>query len=193
MNFVPTKNKRSNVATGLNQAVCIGVWDLGTQAQTGAYANNPPTDKVLFAWETQSGDIVYKEYTREIDQWTKKDGKTGRTKLKEDLESWFAPRTIDDPDRFDARRVLGQHCTLVIGLTSGGNPKVTAIAPPDKNQMNWSANRDFMYFEIGDEIPVGTENWIANKIANRILPGEEPQMSPREGSQAGAESQPVPF
>lgn len=193
MNFAPTKTKKSNVAPGLHQAVCIGVWDLGTQAQTGAYAASPPSDKILLAWETQSGDLVYKEYTRVIDQWTTKDGMVKRTKLKEELEGWFAPSKIDDPSRFDARKLLGQHCTLMVGTTSGGNPKVTAIAPPDRNQMNWSANRDFMYYEIGDEIPNGTENWVATRIENRIRPGEEPQQSPQEGSQVGAPSADIPF
>lgn len=193
MNFAPTKTKRSNVTPGLNQAVCIGVWDLGLQAQTGAYAANRPTDKILLCWETQSGDVVYKEYTRVIDQWKTPDGTVKRTKLKEDLESWFAPSRIDDPSKFDARKLLGQHCTLVIGTTSGGNPKVSTIAGPDKNQMNWEPNRDFMYFEVGDEIPEGTENWVATRIGSRIQPGEEPQQSPQEGSQVGASSADVPF
>ena len=197
MNFTRPKTVTIQIAPDIYHAVCVGVWDLGLQASTGAYVANKPSYKVMIGWELQSGEFVNKEYTRQIDEWTDKATKTiKRTKLKEDLESWFSPHKITDPSAFDARKLLGQHCRLVIGQTSGGFPKVVSVSKPDQNAMNWEPHRQPVYFEVGDEIPAGTDNWVANRIAARLPEpeaGEEPQQSPAQQSQASGPGGSVPF
>lgn len=195
MNFAPKpKQAFAKAAPGIHTACCIGVWDLGCQANTGQFSDRPPQDKVLIAWEVESGEVINKEYPRVIDQWKTRDGILKRSSLKKDLEDWFAPHKIEDPATFDARKLLGQYATLVVGVTAGGNPKVETIARPDPAKTSWTPNRDFMYYEIGDEIPAGTEAWVVSRINSRILPGEGPQSSPEVHSQSQPSSAaPVPF
>ena len=197
MNFTRPKTPTLQIDPDIYPAVCVGVWDLGLQAPSGAFAGGKPSYKVMIGWELQSGEFVNKEYTRQIDEWTDKATKMlKRTKLKEDLESWFSPHKITDASAFDAKKLLGQHCRLVIGQTSGGYPKVTSVSKPDQNAMNWEPHRVPVYFEIGDEIPAGTENWVANRIAARLPEpesGEESQESPPQQSQVSDSSAKVPF
>lgn len=195
MNFTKPKNDgpKTNLTPDIYNAVCVGVWDLGLQAPSGAFAGGRPSYKVMLAWETQSGELVTKEYTRQIDEWSdRKTGAKKQTKLKEHLESWFAPHKINDPANFDARKLLGQHCRLVISLSAGGYPRVDSVTRPDPNAINWTPTRQPMYYEIGDEIPAGTEGWIVSRIETRIKEGEEPQQHPDEAPQA-PKSGAVPF
>ena len=196
MNFAKgTQTRAPAAAPGIHCAGCVGVFDLGLQAPSGQFAGGKPSDKVLLAWEVQSGELVTKEYTRLIDQWKDKQGVVQSTNLKKHLESWFAPAKIDDPSKFDAKKLLGQHCQLVLSHTAGGYAKIDAITRPDPSKMNWEPVRQYAYYEVGDEIPEGTENWVVNRINSRIQVGEAPQQSPKDGSQesAPASSQRVPF
>lgn len=197
MNFAPPPRKAFKSADpGIHAAVCVGVWDLGLQAPSGQFAGGKPAEKVLVAWEVASGELVTVEYTRLINEWLDKNKCVQATKLKKHLESWFSPNKIEDPAKFDAKKLLGQHCQLVISHTPGGYAKVDAITGPDRAKMNWEPTREYVYFEVGDEIPAATENWIVSRINARIQPGEEPQQSPAESSQVRAGSPPsgkVPF
>lgn len=198
MDFTGGREKPAQASPGIHSAVCVGIWDLGMQLATGQFAGKPPSPKVLIGWETQSGEFVNCEYTRQINEW--KDKTTGAlqsTKLKKHLESWFAPNKIKDPSKFDAKGLLGQHCQLVIAHSASGYARVDAITRPDGSKMNWQPVREFMYYEIGDEIPSGTENWIINRINARVIEGEEPQHSPPTENQAAPQAAPggksVPF
>ncbi len=195
MNFVKTKTPMKVINPDIYNAVCVGVWDLGLQEATGIYAGKGPGPKVLIGWEIQTGDFVSKEYTRQIDEWIPKGTKEiKRTKLKEHLESWFSPHKITDPSTFDAKLLLGKKCRLVTSNSASGYPRVDNVMPPDKNADPWEATRQPMYFEVGDEIPEGTENWIANRIEARVkevATGEEPQSHPQDQSQAAPGS--IPF
>lgn len=197
MNFTRPKTPTLQIDPDIYPAVCVGVWDLGLQAPSGAFAGGKPSYKVMIGWELQSGEFVNKEYTRQIDEWTDKTTKMPKkTKLKEDLESWFHGHKIKDPADFDARKLLGQYCRLVIGQTSGGYPKVTSVMKPQDSYEKFEPHRVPVYFEIGDEIPAGTENWVANRIAARLPEpeaGEESQESPVEQSQASGSGPLVPF
>lgn len=198
MDFSGGREKPAQAAPGIHSAVCVGIWDLGMQLATGQFAGKPPSPKVLIGWETQSGEFVNCEYTRQINEW--KDKTTGAlqaTKLKKHLESWFAPNKIKDPSKFDAKGLLGQHCQLVVAHSPSGYARVDAITRPDESKMNWQPVREFMYYEVGDEIPVGTENWIINRINARVVEGEEPQQSPPTENQAaptaGSNAKKTPF
>ncbi len=196
MNFVKPKTVVKVIPPDIYNAVCVGVWDLGLQQATGLYAGKPPSPKVLIGWELQTGDFVSKEYTRQIDEWVEKTTKAiKKTKLKEHLELWFSPHKITDPSTFDANLLLGKRCRLVISQSASGYPRVDSVTKPDANAEKWEPTRSPMYFEIGDEIPEGTENWIANRIDARVKEapaGEEPQNHPQEVSQVPTDGS-VPF
>lgn len=192
------RERPAQAVPGIHSAVCVGIWDLGMQAATGQFVGRPPSPKVLIGWEVQSGEFVSCEYTRQINEW--KDKQTGAmqsTKLKKHLESWFAPNKIKDPSKFDAKGLLGQHCQLVVSHTAGGYAKIDAITRPDEAKMNWQPVREFMYYEVGDEIPTCTENWIINRINARVIEGEEPQQSPPTENQSaptvGGNAKKTPF
>jgi len=198
MDFTGGREKPKQAAPGICEAVCVGVWDLGLQNQTGQYAGKPPSPKVLIGWESRSGDFISCEYTRQINEW--KDKQTGAmqsTKLKKHLESWFGTK-IKDPTKFEAKNMLGHYCQMMISHTTGGYARVDAItAQTDPSKKDWQPVREFMYYEIGDEIPAGTENWIINRINARVIEGEEPQQSPPTENQAAtppaAGGKKVPF
>jgi hypothetical protein len=195
----PKQQKEPQADPGIHCAVCVGVWDLGLQAPSGAFAGGKPSEKVMLAWENQEGILITADYTRVIDAWKDKEGNIQQTKLKKHLESWFAPKKIEDPALFDARKLLGQHCQLVVSHTNGGYAKIDAITRPDKDKMNWTPTREFMYYEIGDEMPQGTPNWIISRINSRIDPqaasGEENQDQPKAQQASGSvvPGQKVPF
>ena len=85
----PKQQKEPQAEPGIHAAVCVGVWDLGLQAPSGAFAGGKPSEKVMLAWENPEGVLITADYTRIIDAWKDKEGNIQQTKLKKTLESWY--------------------------------------------------------------------------------------------------------
>ncbi len=196
MNFNRPNPAKKTVALGDHDAICVGIWDLGLQPS--GFPDKLPSHKLAIGWELRGGDFVSCEYGQEIKEWDfVKEGKRikGESKLRKHLRTWFecAPKS----ESFVPRKLIGQHCVLVVGATSGGYPKVEGIRPQPQAKRDWDAVTPPMYYEIGDpEIPAGTTNWIVRQINSRLPEpesGEESQEVPEVNVQSNGSRSQVPF
>ena len=87
--------------------------------------------------------------------------------LRKDLEAWRDHDFTDEEiQQFPLTKVLGQKCTITVGQTSGGNPKITKIKPPrDGNDITLTVG-DTWVFDIDepsenyDKLPAYMRNMI---------------------------------
>jgi hypothetical protein len=160
------------VPEGLYQAVCYGLYDLGTQFQE-RFGKSVP--KVLIAWELPSERIlveqdgVKKDLPRAISkQYTK--SLHEKANLRKDLESWRGKAfTEDELEGFDMKKLLGANCMIqVIHKTKEGKTfaNVANIVSLPKTMDKSGCENPFRYFsfEDGDILPDNTPSWISDLI-----------------------------
>ena len=107
--------------TGVFPAVCIGIVDLGLQ-ENEYEGEKKVSHKLAIYFDTFQTDDQYFVgwYTASL---------TPRANLRSHLEGWRGKSfTPDELKAFDLDNLVGKQCTLTIGLTSTGNPKITAIS-----------------------------------------------------------------
>lgn len=161
------------VAEGIHLAVCIGVWELGTQHNP---TFNKDLKKVLIMWEIVDKDIlnaptISKIYTLSLDP---------KSTLRHDLELWRGKVFTDEEIRkgVDLRTFLGKGCQIqVIHQKNKKGDKtyanISGIMGWPKDMQEVETVHTPIFFEIEDEkIPEGTPAWIQRMIMN----SEEYQM-----------------
>lgn len=160
------------IPQGMHQAICTGIYDLGTQFNT--YFGKRQ-HKVLFCWELpmvrgefeRDGKMmdlpraISKEYTLSLNE---------RAILRKDLETWRGKSfTENELKGFDLKRILGVSCTLQIlhkrkdDKTYANVVGITPVSPIVEINQPENPLR-FFSFEEGMNIPEGTPEWIADKI-----------------------------
>jgi hypothetical protein len=161
------------VPEGVFQAVCYGIYDLGTQ-----YSEkwNKSARRVLITWETPENRIelekngrtvnlpraISKEYTLSLHQ---------KAQLKKDLENWRG-RTFSKEELagFDLQSILEANCMLQILHVKKDDKtyaNVAAIMPLMKQVKKLKPENPVKFFSFEDTnpmIPEDTPEWVMNKI-----------------------------
>lgn len=181
------KPQREPLAPDVYDAICIGVWDIGTHDAPPQFPG-APSHRMMLAFYLKAGIILQKEYAMNI----YKNPKTGvKTALATDLDSWVFPKSVFKPDGtpwpVDITKRLGEHCQLRIGHNAKGYEKIESIHPPQDK--NWECPLPLTVYEVGKttEFPKEMPNFVIAKIkACHELAGA-PQSSSASG---GNPSQP---
>lgn len=159
------------IPTGMHPAICIKIYDLGTQ-----YSDlfDTSAKKVLLMWEIPEQRIVI-----ESDDGKKQDLPRGISKiytqslheksnLRKDLESWRSkPFTDEELEGFDLEKVLGKGCTLqIIHKTKGDRVFANILNVLPANGPTKEPENDLISFSFqrGDSIPKNTPKWIEDMI-----------------------------
>lgn len=175
------------IEAGVNQAICIRYYDLGTQYME---AFDKSARKVMLMWEVPESRIeiegkdlpraISKEYTLSLHK---------KANLRVDLESWrgkmFTERELEG---FDLDKILGTNCMLNIIHKSndrGTFANVASVMPLMKNMSKRKPENPLVCFSFDEgeiKIPEGTPQWIEDKIKsseewNMFINGEGPPPS----------------
>lgn len=122
------------IPLGVQQAVCSGVFDIGTHE--GEYQGKPTLKhQIVVIWELDEkktlGDFagqphqISKFYTLSLGE---------KANLRKDLESWRGqPFTTQELEGFDLENLIGANCLLNIVDKEKGGQKIAAIMPLAKN------------------------------------------------------------
>jgi hypothetical protein len=168
----PGGNGYDPVEPGVFQAVCYGIYDLGTQ-----YSErwNKSAHRVLITWEIPEQRIevekdgkklnlpraISKEYTLSLH------AKAG---LKKDLESWRGRTfTKEELAGFDLSGILKANCMIQVLHTTRDDKtyaNVSGIMPLMKGVKRKDPENKPVLFDLSDDgmIPDGTPKWVAEKI-----------------------------
>lgn len=160
------------IAQGVHQAICYGLFDLGTQF-SDKFGNW--SHKILLCWEIPEERIqiekdgkkfdlpraVSKEYTLSLGT---------KANLRKDLETWRGKAfTADELSGFDVKNILGKNCLIQIIHQPKGEKiyaNVSSITPLMKGVQPKNPENIIKYFAFGDcnDIPEETPEWIVKKI-----------------------------
>jgi len=183
------------VPTGVHQAVCVAIWDLGTQHNP---IYNRSAHKIMIMWEfpehridiEKEGQpvknmpmVLSKEYTLSLHR---------KADLRKDLESWRERAfTEKELQGFHLKVLLGVNCMIQVMHNTKGEGEnkrtyanVNTIMKLPKTSTALDPEHPVILFEIdsGEPIPEATPDWIADKIRR----SEEYQMQHPQGSNPGA-------
>jgi hypothetical protein len=196
----PGGNGYDPVEEGVFQAICYGIYDLGTQ-----YSEkwNKSAHRVLITWEIPEQRIevekdgkklslpraISKEYTLSLH------AKAG---LKKDLESWRGRTfTKEELSGFDLANILKANCMIQV-LHSTRDDKtyanVSGIMPLMKGVERKAPENRTVLFSLADNnlIPEETPKWIADKIAAAKEYNNVPPKGLRAKENGNADSEDVP-
>lgn len=158
--------------TGMQQAVCVHVSDIGRQRGSGQYADKI-LHKVIITWELaakyKTGDRLGQPH--KLSQfYTLSLGK--KANLSKDLEGWRGrPFTEEERKAFDLENLLGKNCYLNVGATEDDKRKVMAVTP--------------IPAEMPKIVPVSLEpdeyfqKWI-QEFRDKAVPEEPPNVAQSE-------------
>jgi hypothetical protein len=160
---------------GTTQAVCCAVWDLGLQ-ETSFNGEKKVQHKIIVAWEiTEKINAPESEYNDKPYMLNRKYTLSlgEKANLRKDLESWRGlPFTADElQNGFDLDKLYGANCYIGIKHEPDRNDpskvyaNVTAILPIPKGMEKITPLR------ARDEPP---PKWVQEKIAQAIIPDEQP-------------------
>ena len=113
------------VPQGMHKAVCYRFVDAGTVDEE-YMGEKSKKHKFFLFWELPGLKLeddrpmsIFREYTFSLHE---------KSKFTEHLTSWMnRPLTDAEKQSFDLTSVLGKGCKLSVGVTSGGNAKVTDV------------------------------------------------------------------
>jgi len=183
------------IPAGMHQAVCYGVYDLGTQHDT---TWDKDIHKVLIQWELpdvwidleRDGEkvnlprAISKQYTHSLHE---------KSNLRKDLESWRGrPFTALELEGFDLTKLLGVNCSIQVMHKEKNDrtyANITAIVPlmaavPKKTPEN---EPRYYSFSEGGPIPPSTPEWICN-----IIMESKEWMAEMSGGMGASEDNPPP-
>lgn len=160
--------ERQLTPEGNHRAVCIGVYDMGTQSGGQFKAKR----KVRITWELADelmADgrpfVTGKDYTNSLHE---------EATLRKDLESWRGRKfTADEVKGFDVARLLGVNCLVNVihepAKDGSGKlySKATTVASLPKGTPKVSAVNPLLEFSIDDSrgvFPEGMPDWLKKKI-----------------------------
>ncbi len=148
-------------STGLQQAVCVFVHDIGFQV--GQWQGQEKIQhKVIVTWELaekmKSGDpfAISKYYTLSLHE---------KSNLRKDLEGWRGkPFTEDELAGVDLEELRGVNCYLNISATDKDKRKVVSVAPLPKGVKPIK--------QVATEPSEKFNEWIARERAKAVNPAE---------------------
>lgn len=185
------------IPEGMHQAICYGVYDLGTHfsEKFGKSAR-----KVLIVWEFPTVRIdleidgetknlprsISKQYTLSLNE---------KAVLRKDLESWRSKRfTKDELKGFDLARLLGIPCQLQIlhnekdGKTYSNIQTIVPMMATTSPPVPENTPRLFT-FDESKEIPDNTPEWVQNILKEAE---EYPAWKQKHAAQLAATDEPPP-
>ena len=160
-NIVSANKSYEKCGTGLQQAVCVFVNDIGTQV--GEYnGERKEKPQVIISFELketmQEGDfagkrfMVNKYYTKSLHE---------KANLTKDLVNWRGKKfTQEELDGFDLDKLIGANCYLNIIATEKDSRKITAILPLPKEIEKLKPEQTVM--------SEGMEKWINGERAKSL-------------------------
>ena len=156
------------IPEGMHQAVCYGVYDLGTHYNERFGKNS---HKVLIMWEVPDVPIningvdlpsaISKRYTLSLHP---------KATLTKDLESWRGKSfSTDELNGFDLEKLLGVNCMLQIihNVTERGTyANIQTIVPlyPAMEKKEPVNSLQFYTFESDMDFPDDTPSWVSDII-----------------------------
>ena len=163
------ENERILISEGVHLAVCIGVWDLGTQHSK---VFDKEIHQVLIMWEIPHERItidnkslpmaISKRYTLSLNE---------KASLRKDLESWrgkaFPAETLKEG--FDLKKILGKTCQIQI-IHNENNGKtyanIAGIMALPKGTEPLESENPLRFYSMADskEVPEDTPEWIKEII-----------------------------
>lgn len=205
------------IPKGVHQAICIGLFDLGTQHNP---MFNKSAHKVMVMWEfpdhriniAKEGEpeeempmVLSKEYTLSLHK---------KANLRSDLEGWrereFTPEELDG---FELKVLLGVNCMIQVFHKTKGEGEdartyanVKSIMKLQKGTAKREPEHEPILFDLDEQqpIPDGIPDWIADKIraseeyraygqqSSRGYPGAQPDY-PGDDPGYNPEDDDIPF
>ena len=162
-------NERILISEGVHLAVCVGVWDLGTQYNK---TFEKEIHQLLIMWEIPDERItidnkdlplaISKRYTLSLNE---------KANLRKDLEAWrgkaFPAETLKEG--FDLKKILGKTCQIQI-IHNENNGKtfanIAGIMALPKGTKSLEPENPLRFYSMEDskEIPEDTPDWIKDII-----------------------------
>lgn len=160
------------IPDGVYQAVCFGLYDLGTQWNAHFEKS---AHQVLIIWELPELVISFEKngtkitapraiskiYTYSMNE---------KASLRKDLKGWRNKEFSDQElESFDLVHILGQNCMIQVINTTKGDAtysNVAALLPLYKGVKALKPVAEIQYFSLEDnmDVPENTPDWIRNKI-----------------------------
>jgi len=151
MSFVLQSKENNTPEEGVVQAVCTGIYDLGTQLNT---FNNKEQRKVMIEWEIQGENgvqYVYKSYTASL---------YSNATLTKDLTSWIG----EIKNSLDLEDLLGRNAQLMIKKAEVNGKtytKVASIMGLPKGMKPIKPLKEVVVYHLSDgAFPAGMPEWI---------------------------------
>jgi len=184
----PEEKERELIPSGVHEAVCYLVADLGTHFSD---MFGKSSRKVVIGWEVPKFRIQIERNDRTLDlpraiskQYTA--SLHEKSNLRKDLQLWRG-KDFEDAElkQFDLKNILGKTCSLHIIHKKGNDGKtyanVVSIIPPTRalsaeNNLQW-----FSMYEDAD-IPPNLPKWIIEKIKDSQEWKGQPEFTPSEHS-----------
>lgn len=119
--------KYKQVPVGTHTGICYLITDIGTQ-KTSYEGEEKEVHQIILGWETpdeltdpnaegkQFPMSIIKTYTLSFNE---------KATLAKDYKAWTKE---SNPKKFNLSQLLGLGCNLNVGVTSGGNAKVTGVS-----------------------------------------------------------------
>lgn len=149
----------------VHNAICIGVYDLGTQN-----TNFGKKQQIMLLWELDCQQDNGKNYVVSRTYGLSIHAKAEFRKV---VESWAGRKLTqaEEENGFDAAKLLGQPCALqVIHNDSGGNTyanvgSVTKLMKGTQPMKPQNTPISFSFEDNGKNLPAGIPQWVAKKIS----------------------------
>lgn len=163
------QSKYPQLSTGVHNARCIRVIDLGTQRDE--YKGEVSWKrKVMITWEVHNKDAeepfeISKFYNHSLYE---------KANLSKDLTSWRGrPFTEDEKKGFDISNLVGKVCQINVIEGNNGKPKVSTVLPT-KDDVGIQFNKSLVFsIEEYQKGELTVFNQLREGIRNMILESKE--------------------
>lgn len=143
MEYSAAENKKYKQApVGTHTGICYMICDIGTQ-KTSYEGDEKEVHQVIFGWElpeelTDDGKplSIIKTYTLSFNE---------KATLAKDYKAW---KKESAPTTFRLDDLIGMGCNLNIGVTSGGNAKVTSVSALKASEKVPEVSRSTILFDM---------------------------------------------
>ena len=178
------QSKYPQLSTGVHNARCVRVIDLGTQRNE--YQGQVSWKrKVMITWEVHNKDS---EEPFEISNFYN-NSLYEKASLSKDLTSWRGrPFTEDEKKGFDISNLVGKVCQLNVIEGNNGKPKVATVLPT-KDEVGIQHNKSLVFsidqYQKGE---LTVFNQLREGIRNMILQSKELEGQSQEDVKEHGES-----
>ena len=178
------QSKYPQLSTGVHNARCVRVIDLGTQRNE--YQGQVSWKrKVMITWEVHNKDS---EEPFEISNFYN-NSLYEKANLSKDLTSWRGrPFTEDEKKGFDISNLVGKVCQLNVIEGNNGKPKVATVLPT-KDEVGIQHNKSLVFsidqYQKGE---LTVFNQLREGIRNMILQSKELEGQSQEDVKEHGES-----